>query len=339
MKYAYHEYYVEQDGRYVGAGALIEEDVNKLFEQKRSKQYQLSRKGGMQRLAQGCLPHLKKVRFNGLHELLEAVSSVKGADVSTLSSVLGPLGANNFKKNENGVYVCDSFVFDKAWFEEQLQKVQTLHNAFTYYMGRIEETPPKSYRNAEDALKEHLLQVGKESPNASYEVWQEQATSRLTPNERRLLKELETNRDHICENVVVGAHRDTASTEKLLSALSDCMDNVRTVMTQGRKWDKELRVEYVPLNIFGVYVIDVLDAYKKDLHPTTCAKCEQPFFVKARSGGICDKCLLARRQRKLNVKRDIEKGKSLEDIIKSRRTSPEELTELYNEIVQEAAAK
>lgn len=356
MKYAYYEYYVERNGRYVGAGELIEESSSKLFEQKRSKQFQLSRKASMQRLAECFLPHLTKVPFKDANELLEKVSNgVEGTSISTLSYLLGPLGANNFKLNGNGVYVCSSFIFDLEWFEEQLVKIQALHRAYEYYMGKEKQTfeLPKRYENVRKTFNEHLIKVSKESSvslnfeqlkdendtvrelnNDLLSQWQLEAYERLTPQQQKLFDEM-PNKSEITTKTT-GSHRDEKSKQQLLDAITLCMDNVRAVLKPGYKTEKDIRVEYEPLNIFGVYVISVIEAYKKNLGFVNCTKCGQPHYTMIRSGGVCEGCLRARRQRKINVKRDIQKGKSLEEIISSRRTSPEELTELYNEIIGES---
>lgn len=112
--------------------------------------------------------------------------------------------------------------------------------------------------------------------------------------------------------------------KKVLEALSECTNNVRTVYVynENANNDSKITITQQPMNIFGVTTLQILDMIKKDMEFIECKVCNK---AEPRSKGgtpICRTCQIAISQRKRNIVADIlEYNQTNEEIEKRRRKS------------------
>lgn len=124
--------------------------------------------------------------------------------------------------------------------------------------------------------------------------------------------------------------------KKVLEAINTCMHNVKTVYSIDNSKDAGLKQKQVPMNIFGAMTLEFLDALKKDMAFVTCEECGDVKPMKRESSHICRRCQNASYQRKKNIKEDVKRGLSLEDILaKRKRMDKNEIIKMYNELKKE----
>lgn len=162
MKMCYYNQYVYENGVYVGIGELIEVDT---ISRKRDKNHE-RKELNVWDLAQHRMPGNPQNLFpRTFNEIIEVFGDGAGENVAVmnLSYHYGVLGMNDFEKNEDGIYICKQFRFDKDRFMNEVSKIQRLSAALTHYIGFAYEKEGKKHsfndhkdRHSLDALLEVL---------------------------------------------------------------------------------------------------------------------------------------------------------------------------------------
>lgn len=124
--------------------------------------------------------------------------------------------------------------------------------------------------------------------------------------------------------------------KKVLEALSECTNNVRTVYVynENANDDSKIIITQEPMNIFGVITLQILDMVKKDMDFIECKACNK---TEPRSKGgtpICRTCQITISQRKRNIVMDILEYNQTDDEINKRRwkSNLEEIQAIREEI-------
>lgn len=289
--------------------------------------------------------------------------------VGYFNFLLGPLGKNDFIK-EGEDYVCYKFKFDKEWFEDECTKLEKLGRAFYEYHGfsaNINVMPEeytylhnKKYNFTTEKQKEAASALSQDQVNIAYKYLTNQelteneliffnridceaveylkrwyiGADELTTSEKRKMQEYEEKWQigDLQRTINVKAKNSPEVRQAFLDALNDMMHNVKTI----RIWDedeKTFRTEEMPINCFGYYVLYALQSLQTNKAYYKCESCGRAIFINHKSLRVCEGCKTRRRQRKFNIKKDIEKGLSLEQILKNRnRMDRDELIQFYNEL-------
>lgn len=108
--------------------------------------------------------------------------------------------------------------------------------------------------------------------------------------------------------------------ERFIETANDLMDNV-IVVNEWQDLIDGVKTSYVPINIFGALALQLIDDIKKDMGYYNCEICGTQIHVKRSAKKICTKCDGQIRARKKRIMADFEKGKTIEQVEKSRRTS------------------
>lgn len=342
MKMKYYSQYAYKDGVYVGIGELIEVDTTS----KKQNDAHIKRQRNMSKLAQHRMPNPAAIFPRTFEEVVETFGLGEGENVAVMNMAYnyGSLGRNDFEKDENGVYVCTKFHFDKDWFVKEVEKIQRLHAAFIHYVGykRRKNETPKRFNEIQDRLSNlittHIIdsqQNGIEPTKFTIDDFTEHFTKEEIEYKKKM--SIRYNNGEWRKIVTVNEHKDKKSLDDFMTALNDCMDNVRASISaySVHSGKIELRTdEYEPLNIFGAHVLHLLDMYKKDMSMIKCKKCGTETTMKNNGSHICESCQNAKRQRKKYIRASIKQGLTLDEILKKHsKMDSEEVKEHYNNIM------
>lgn len=371
MKFRYYEQYIVEGGKCIGIGEPIEENMKDFLKTKKSKGN--TRLINLMRLAYNSIPSVMGglpdepeklyMYFNRSYKEMPNKEVAKNVAISNLTKTYGPLGRNDFTKDENGVYVCNSFAFDVEWFIKQAKKIQRLYQAFKHYNGttiterrlkktkRYKEIEKKLYSIAAKEISNFVEKAFSDEPPTPKEIARNDAIGSkkdidiedfkeaFTDDEITYYKkESEKLKESPIDQKKVHSHKDDESLQNFLDALNDCMDNVRiSISAYAIDGKTELRTnEYVPLNIFGAFALHIFDMYKKGMSMVTCEVCGVEKEMKKGSAPICNTCQNNRRQRKYSIKNSMKLGLSLDEIIeKHSRIPTSEVKKIYDEIINE----
>lgn len=290
--------------------------------------------------------------------------------VELLQRLLGPLGKNDFVR-EKGDYICYKFKFDEEWFRSECEKLEKLGHAFHKYHGfstnvnimpeeyddllaKKDNFPNKSqyqsmletsddqreiikkYLYKEELTKDErkfLSTIDEKAIEGFKRLYQIEEPALNTADAKKLKKyEEKWEMGAFQETINVKAKNSPEVRQAFLDALNDMMHNVKSI----RIWDedeKTFRTEEMPINCFGYYVLYALQSLQTNKAYYKCESCGRAIFINHKSLRVCEGCKTRRRQRKFNIKKDIEKGLSLEQILKNRnRMDRDELIQFYNEL-------
>lgn len=354
MKFRYYEQYIVEGGKCIGIGEPVEENLKDFLKTQKSKGN--TRLINLVRLSYNSIPSVMGefpdepeklyLYFNWSYKEMPDKEVAKNIAISNLTKTYGPLGRNDFVKDENGVYVCNSFVFDPEWFIHQAKKTQRLYQAFRHYVGwkQRKDESPKRFKEIQDRLSKMIIEHFADSIEAGIEPTKttiDDFAEHFTKEEIEYKKKMSIryNNGEWRKIVTVNEHKDKKSLDDFMAALNDCMDNVRVSISAYEINGKiELRTdEYVPLNVFGAVALHIFDMYKKGMSMVTCEVCGVEKEMKKGSVPICSTCQNNRRQRKYSIKNSVKLGLSLNEIIEKHKKIPaNEVKVLYSEIINES---
>lgn len=317
------------------------------------------------RLVQSFLKRREHFKLNYPEHLQLNLEST----VELLQRLLGPLGKNDFVR-EKGDYICYKFKFDEEWFRSECESLEKLGHAFHKYHGfstNVNVMPEeytylynKKYNLTTEKQREAASNLSQDQVNIAYKYLTNQeltenelsffnridceaveylkrwyiGADELTASEKRKMKKYEEQSEFgdFEQTINVKAKNSPEVRQAFLDALNDMMHNVKTI----RIWDedeKTFRTEEMPINCFGYYVLYALQSLQTNKAYYKCESCGRAIFINHKSFRVCEGCKTRRRQRKFNIKKDIEKGLSLEQILKNRnRMDRDELIQFYNEL-------
>ncbi len=288
-----------------------------------------------------------------------------------LTPFLGPVGRNDFvRKGDN--YICYEFHFDEEWFKKECERLIALKENFHRYHGfsyKSQELPiqflnllyREKYSMDLSDIKT-LQRMGRIQKNIISKILSNKEISDdekgilnkfdnasrkalrafllgnpLTSDERKKLNKMRKNHNQGAYEISinVNAKRDKKTRSDFLNAINDVMHNVRTIT----EWNDEIQnfiTKQVPINCFGHYALFALQTLKINQAYYNCESCGEVEFFNHKSTKICERCKAAKRQRKQNIKKDILKGFSLNEILSNRtRMKKEEIYEYYSELKKE----
>lgn len=340
----YYSQYAYKDGVYVGIGELIEVDTTS----KKQNDAHIKRQRNMSKLAQHRMPNPAAIFPRTFEEVIETFGLGEGENVAVMNMAYnyGSLGRNDFEKDENGVYVCTKFHFDKDWFMKEVGKIQRLHAAFIHYVGykRRKVETPKLFNEIQDRLSNlittHIIdsqQNGIEPTKFTIDDFAEHFTKEEIDYKKKTF--VRYKKGEFSKVYTINDHKDDKSLKDFMNALNDCMDNVRASISAYSLHNGKIELktdEYEPLNIFGAHTLHVLEMYKKDMGLITCIKCKKQTTMKGTGSHICESCQNAKRQRKKYIRASVKQGLSLGKILqKHSKMEQKEVIEHYNEIINE----
>lgn len=292
MKMIYYDRYEYEDGKYIGNGELITEDIDEFLEGKHVGKRGNYKGSQILLLCGGRIDEnnkrnhwtYKKDLYHFIQGFQENINSQKinPNSIGKISGMLGPLGKQNFIK-KNGNYYCGSFTFEEDWFSEESRKLRKLRISFQELHGiKKIVSQPFSSKTKIDIIK-------------------------VSNKDNDVLK------------------------KEFLDSLNDCMDNVRLLYVLDEKTDK-LKTIHQPINIFGYAALKFLLFHQKKMNFYFCKMCDELNYMKRASSFICPNCQNKLKQRRKNIKDDFERGLSVEEVSQKRKSSSfEEIEKLYIE--------